>query len=228
MNGPMVSVTIANSNKLAVNYRNPYHKVIPLLLKNSLQKHIHIGDLNFLTRFLIFWALLLNRAGNDKFVYIRSSENYLELLNTFNVRFCIMSFPFGAGRTTIELMCRGIPIVMHQQSSNPEVGGADLMYPEHLSWDTPEKLVEIISNMTPTILEEHSRLGIKHVNENFSHCLYKASLKNAIDCETSAHNEKLINDKKTNQVLDEICSLSFFKSVIYFLKVIRSDISLFR
>lgn len=228
MNGPMVSVTIAKSNKLAVNYRYPYYKVIPLLLKNGLQKHIHIGNLNFLSRLLIFWALLLNRAGNNRFVYIKSSENYLELLNTFNVQFCIMSFPFGAGRTTVELMSRGIPVVMHRQSCNPDVGGADLMYSEYLYWENPEHLVKIISNLTPSILEKHSRLSIKHVDENFSHYLYRASLKNVIDSKASVHNKKFSTSKKSNQVSDEICRLSFRESVIYFLKVIRSDLSLFR
>lgn len=146
-NAPLVTCTAAGSNKLEIDYFVKYVDVVGKILRCTGGRHVHFGRLSP-------WALRriyssLNKQGIDKnaFVYKPYVQSVWRALLEYEVDLYIASFPFGGGRTIVEVMGAGIPAVVHSHCCNRLIGGVDMVYDGAFSWREERELYNHLKNI---------------------------------------------------------------------------------
>jgi hypothetical protein len=111
--GKLVTCTAAGHNKLEVPHFVSYFDLIPELLAETGGKHIHIGKLSWFARRKLQWNL--RKAGVDasNFVYVPWVPSVWKALQDYRVDLFVTSFPIVGGKTLVEVMGAGVPIVVH-------------------------------------------------------------------------------------------------------------------
>jgi hypothetical protein len=158
-NGQLVTCTAARTNKVEVPYYIRYVDVIPELLSLTRGRHIHIGKLTWLALWRIRRGLRKHGLPAGSFVYIRYVSSVWQALYQFGVDLYLASFPYGGGRTLVEVMGAGIPAVIHEHSSTRMLGGVDLAYDDVATWRTKSELFDILKTFNKESLERQSRLA---------------------------------------------------------------------
>jgi hypothetical protein len=128
--------------------------------------HIHIGDLP--TKFHEEILVSLKSQGVDpsRFVHVTWTPSLWEAFKDLKVSVYINSFPIGGGRTMIEAMGAGIPIILHQNNVSRFYGGLDIAYREAFTWRSTEEFSKILASLTPELLARHSNWARKHFEAN--------------------------------------------------------------
>ncbi|WP_163833048.1 tetratricopeptide repeat protein [Spartinivicinus ruber] len=153
----LVTCTAASHNKIEVDYFIRYEDIIPDILKVTGGQHIHIGHLTPMARNRINKNLARLGFPVGRFIYIPFVSSVWDALKRNNVNLYISSFPYGAGRTSVEVMGAGVPLVVHRHHSDRMIGGVDLVYKGALIWRYPDELFYFLNNVNSDLLKEHSR-----------------------------------------------------------------------
>jgi hypothetical protein len=157
--GGLTSATVARSNKVEIPYYVSYLELIPLVIKVTGGRHVHIGKLTP-------WAIRRMRnklrelgISQDRLIYLDWSASIWKSLQELKVDVYLASFPYGAGLTLIESLGAGIPVIMHCHMNSRVLSGLELAYPEAFNWADPEKLLDHLAALTPANLQHEGRLA---------------------------------------------------------------------
>ncbi len=155
--GRLITCTAAGPNKLEVPYAIQYVDVVPELLSITGGKHIHIGRLTLLARWRILLGMRRLGVPSNAFVYVPYVPSVWRALHTFRVDLYVSSFPYGGGRTLVEVMGAGVPSLMHEHHASRMLGGVDMAYNEAVAWRTKRELFEALRAVDSQSLERQSR-----------------------------------------------------------------------
>ena len=158
-NRPLVTCTAAGYNKVEVEYFVQYVDVVPELLKITGGRHIHIGRLSRLAQWRIGQGLRRRGIPTDAFLYIPWVPSVWRTLQTEGVDLYFASFPYGGGRTLVEVMGAGVPAILHRHTTVRMIGGFDMAYDEALTWREPRELYDKLRQVNPDFLVLQGKLA---------------------------------------------------------------------
>ena len=151
--GVINTASSGSAVKFLQDYIYQYTKLVPEILKCTQGYHVHIGVLPRKIRALL--------SQEKKFIYIPWTRSVWKTLLEYNIDAYIASFPIGGGRTAIEVMGAGIPILGHLNQQSVFLSENKLLYPGAFLWKTPEELLTVLKQLTPDILKKHACLARK-------------------------------------------------------------------
>jgi glycosyltransferase involved in cell wall biosynthesis len=159
-NGHVVTCTAAGKNKVENKHDGPYYiDVISRLLTVTKGQHIHMGKLSWVARFRIRQAIQRSGLKQSTFIYIPWVQNVWNALHEHNVDIYLSSFPITGGRTLIEAMGSGIPVVLYNNPESRLLSGVDLVYPDAFIWIEESNLLDYLQSLTPEKLLAESKLA---------------------------------------------------------------------
>lgn len=155
----LVTCTAAGFHKVEVDYFVQYVDVIPQLLRHTGGRHLHIGRLTLFAR----WRLrkLMRHLGVplESFIYVPHVHSVWRALHEYQVDLYIASFPYGGGKTMVEVMGAGVPIIIHKNIADRMIGGLDMVYDGAPAWRDPEELYQLLTLCNREFLGEQSNLA---------------------------------------------------------------------
>jgi hypothetical protein len=155
--GQLVTCSAAGHNKLEVPHFVSYFDLIPELLAKTGGKHIHIGKLSWFARRKLQWNLRKAGVDSSNFVYVPWVPSVWKALQAFQVDLFIASFPIVGGKTLVEVMGAGVPLVVHDNPVSRFLGGVDMAYPSAFCWREPEQLIEFCKSVNTAMLRSQSQ-----------------------------------------------------------------------
>ena len=167
--GNLVTCSSGRSVKFDPNfYLYDYIELIPRLLALTKGHHIHIGILSADVQARLHDKLAVAGVEHARFINVSWVSSVAQALVDYNVDLYISSFPLGGGKTTVEAMAAGIPLLMHQNYNSRFLSAVDLAYPDAWVWRSESELINIISKISLTDLERHSHLAKAHYKKYHS------------------------------------------------------------
>jgi hypothetical protein len=155
----LVTCTAAGFNKLEVEYFVQYVDVVPEILRITRGRHVHIGRLSPQARWRIRRRLRELGVPSSAFVYIPYVPSVWRSLQEHGVDLYLASFPYGAGRTLVEVMGSGIPAVLHRHCTSRMIGGLDMAYDGAWTWRDPQELYAMLRGADRQTLRQQGRLA---------------------------------------------------------------------
>lgn len=166
-NGKINTASSGYFEKFNQSYLYSYVELLPEILCYTGGNHLHIGFLPQKMLNLIQENLIKAKVSLEKFIYLPLVKSVLTTIIEHEVDLYISSFPIGGGRTAIEVMASGTPVLSHLNYRSIFLSENHYLYPQAFLWKTPEELKEIIQNLTPQTLAKHSLWSRKHYEENY-------------------------------------------------------------
>lgn len=160
-NKPLKTCSSGSLNKFNVPYACDYKRLIADIIKTTQGIHVHIGAITskYLTQ--IHKHLLEKNIDPKQFIHIPWVKSVWQTLIDQQIDLYICSFPYGGGKTAVEVMGSGTPMIVHDNYAVP-VGGGHVVYPQAYQWRKPAELLTILQNMTRDDLIRHSSLSRQH------------------------------------------------------------------
>ena len=153
----LVTCTAGSFNKVEVPYFIRYVEVVPEILRITSGRHIHIGKLTLLAIWRIRRGLIRYGIDPKSFTYVSYVPSVWRALHEFGVDVYLASFPYGGGRTLIEVMGAGVPAVIHKHCANRMLGGFDMAYDGAFIWQYPEELLSYLRSVNVASLVHQGR-----------------------------------------------------------------------
>jgi hypothetical protein len=167
--GHLITATAGGRNKIEKPYFIDYTNAIPLLLKSTNGKHIHIGSLSFYALFKIRFNLLRFNLKQDQFIYLPWVSSVWDELKSRNVDLYINSFPLGGGLSIVEAMGAGIPLAIHSHNikfyTEASLG---IAYPDVFVWKRIDDLINFCVQLTPLKLVTLSNIARSYYLDNYN------------------------------------------------------------
>ena len=155
--GEFYTCTIGGFNKIEIPYFLSYQRAIVKILKATNGYHVHIGKISPILRFKIKYLLLVNGLPQSKFIYHRWTGSVSNMLKVYKVDLYVTSFPYGGGKTTVEVMAAGVPILAHKNRFNNYIGGIDYVYKDAFLWSDESELDDFLKVFKSYDLESHKQ-----------------------------------------------------------------------
>jgi hypothetical protein len=168
--GYLITATAGGRNKIEKSYFIDYTNAIPLLLKSTNGKHIHMGALSYYALFKIKFNLLRFNLKQDQFIYLRWVPSVWDELKSRNVDLYVNSFPLGGGLSIVEAMGAGIPLAIHSHNNIKfyTEGSLGIAYPDVFSWKRLDELINFCLQLTPLKLIMLSNIARSYYLENYN------------------------------------------------------------
>lgn len=163
---PLTTATAAGFNKVEIPYCVSYLDTIPLVLKVTGGKHIHIGRLTPWGRWRVYRQMRKHGVPKDRFIYFKWVPSVWKALQEHKVDLYLASFPYGAGLTLIEAMGAGVAVIVHNHMYSRVLSSLELAYPEAYCWSDPDELLAHLSALQPERLERERQLA-RHQYETY-------------------------------------------------------------
>jgi glycosyltransferase involved in cell wall biosynthesis len=231
MDDPLITATVARSNKLAVESQFPYYKVIPMMLKATDNVHVHVGRLSITYRARIRMNLLIRRVQRNRFIYIPEVPSVGQALINRGVDVYLAPFPYGAGLTMIEVMASGIPVIIPSYQNSRLLSSEDIAYPQGFRWSNPCQLIEHLTKVTRASLQNEGVIARRWYCKMYSEAMHAF----LIDNKTSSAPEKMVDCDDlssstdfTVQLFEELRSRNFFRFKViclHFLKTLYHQLA---
>ena len=155
--GALVTCTAAGANKLEVPYFVQYADLLPRILAATGGRHVHIGKLTRLALARIRRGLRREGVPEQAFTCLPYVPSVWQALHEHAVDLYVASFPYGGGRTLIEVMGAGVPAVVHSHVRSRMLGGFDMAYPGAFVWRMPDDLLLHLQGLDRAGLREEGR-----------------------------------------------------------------------
>lgn len=183
--GVLRTCTAGGYNKVEAPYHIRYDDLVPSLLKASQGTHLHIGRLTPWMRLRLRYNLRKLGIAQSRLQFIPYVPSVWQALQQHQIDMYIASFPQGAGRTLIEAMGAGIPVVVHNHGTSRMFGGADMAYEDVFSWSEPHELYHMVNTMEVETLTAHAHKARKRY-ETYHHesLLHDALQHPSVTCES--------------------------------------------
>ncbi|MAZ69718.1 MULTISPECIES: hypothetical protein [Porticoccus] len=173
----LVTCTAAGKNKVEIKHADiSYIDFIPKLLSSSKGRHIHIGKLSWFARCRIRRSIQRLGLKQSAFVYIPWVQSVWDTLHEQKVDIYISSFPITGGRTLIEAMGSGTPVVLYNNPKSRLLSGIDLVYPAAFIWSTESNLLDYLQSLTAVKLLTESKLARGHFLRHYRDELLEEAL----------------------------------------------------
>lgn len=160
-NQPLKTCSSGSLNKFNVPYAYDYKHLIADIIKTTQGTHVHIGAITPKYLKQIQQHLLDKNIEPKRFVHIPWVKSVWQTLSDQQIDLYICSFPYGGGKTAVEVMGSGTPMIVHDNYAVP-LGGAHVVYPQAYQWRKPVELLTILQNITHDDLIKHSLLSRQH------------------------------------------------------------------
>lgn len=157
--GGLVTCTAGGFNKLEVPYFVHYTDMVPAILQATGGRHIHFGRLTSFALRRIYRGLGKYGIAPEAFVYVPYVPTVWRALHEYAVDLYVASFPYGGGRTLVEVMGAGVPAVLHSHCANRMLGGVDMAYEGAFIWRAPEELLGHLRAVDRTALEQEGQVA---------------------------------------------------------------------
>lgn len=154
---PLVTCTAGGANKLEVPYFVQYADLLPRILAVTGGRHVHIGRLTKLALARIRRGLEREGVPAQAFTCLPYVPSVWRALQEHAVDLYIASFPYGGGRTLIEVMGAGVPAVVHSHVRSRMLGGFDMAYPAAFVWRMPHELLSHLRDIDRGGLRDEGR-----------------------------------------------------------------------
>lgn len=158
-NSGLVTCTAGGFNKVEVDYFIRYVDVVPQILQVTGGRHIHIGRLTPLALWRLRKGLRKLGIAPDSFVYIPYVPSVWRALHEYGVDVYVASFPYGGGRTLVEVMGAGVPVAIHSHCTSRMFGGLDMAYEGALVWREPAELYTFLRSADRSSLDHQGQLA---------------------------------------------------------------------
>lgn len=159
-------------------YIYSYIELLPEIMKITNGNHLHIGFLPSKMLRAIKKNLSKSQISAEKFIYLPIVKSVLNTILDHKIDLYVTSFPIGGGRTAIEVMASGTPILCHLNYRSIFLSENHYLYPEAFLWKTPVELKSILQSLNSKLLIEHSKLSRNHYLKNFTPEKLKTSIQN--------------------------------------------------
>lgn len=161
--GALTSCSCGRMSKFeSGSYAVRYERAVACILKASRGYHVHIGDLSdaFLQR--IHEELDAENVSHDRFIHIPWVASLSRALIENAVDVYVSSFPLGGGKSLIEAMSVGVPVVTHESYRSRYHAGSDLAYPDSFTWSQYEELGQLFKQWDEPLLKRHAASALQH------------------------------------------------------------------
>jgi hypothetical protein len=155
----LITCTVGSFNKLEVPYFVQYTDMVPAILQATGGRHIHFGRLTPIALWRIYRGLNKLGIAQKAFVYVPYVPSVWRALHEYAVDLYVASFPYGGGRTLVEVMGAGVPAVLHSNCANRMLSGVDMAYKGAFVWRYPEELLAYLRHVDRAALKREGRLA---------------------------------------------------------------------
>jgi len=145
-----------------VPYLFRYEDVVPLMLRASKGRHVHIGNLPDAMLDRIRDNISAASIPDDRFVYLPFVANLWRALLEHKVDVYVGSFPLGGGRATVEAMGAGLPLIIHSNYRSHFLSVEFEVYEGAMIWREPDQLAGFLSDLSPDKLADHAGRSRRH------------------------------------------------------------------
>lgn len=157
-----LSTCTSGDYKFDLPYSFHFSRVVPVLLEKTGGTHHHIGPLSAETVNATRQRLDELGLAQDRFqVHSRCPSLWRKLVE-LGVDIYLDSFPLAGCKSVIEAISAGIPVVVHENYTNPLFSGGDIAYPEAFCWRHPDELVAFLPAVDAAWLTQQSACARRH------------------------------------------------------------------
>lgn len=149
-------------------YAIRYERAVACILEASRGYHVHIGELSDAFLQKIHEELDAENVNHDRFIHIPWVASLSQALIENAVDVYVSSFPLGGGKSLIEAMSIGVPVVTHESYRSRYHAGSDLAYPESFTWSQYEELGRIFKQWDQPLLKQHAASALQHFERYYS------------------------------------------------------------
>lgn len=149
-------------------YRFQYLDLVGLILHSTGGHHLHVGQLRDDQLQRIEAGLDKHGIDRARFEHIPWVPSVSQALVSRGVDLYLTSFPYGGGKSQVEVMASAIPTLIHANYRSNVLCGIDLGYPGVLTWHNESDLERVLRSMTQEKLLAHSALARAHFERHHS------------------------------------------------------------
>lgn len=148
--------------KFDLPYAFHFSRVIPALIEKTGGTHHHIGPLSSDT--VTCTRQRLDELGitQERLKVHSRCPSLWRRLFELEIDVYLDSFPLAGCKSVIEAMGAGIPVVVHENYTNPLFSGGDVAYPEAFCWRHPDDLVSFFSTVDAVWFAQQSAHARRH------------------------------------------------------------------
>jgi hypothetical protein len=216
--GYLITATAGGRNKIEKPYFIDYTNAIPMLLKSTKGKHIHIGALSVWALLKLRFNLLRSNLRQDQLIYLPWVPSVWDELKSRNVDLYLNSFPFGGGLSIVEAMGAGIPLAIHSHNNIKfyTKGSLGIAYPDVFAWKRLEDLINFCAQLTPTKLMKLSNVARSYYLKNYN----SESLRGKVIQERHSLKKIKINEslKKEELLFTRYLQRGIFEKILFSLR----------
>lgn len=205
--GKLHTASSGSLKKFSSPYVYSYAQLVPEILKATGGKHTHIGPLDQRTLAIIKEGMRKLDIAVEQFQHIEFTKSLWRTLIQNNVDMFVTSFPIGGGRTAIEVMGSGTPVIGHVNAQSDFLSEGALLPPNTPTWRTPNELMQILATMTPALLSTAAIQSRAHYESYYREDNLQRQIKNHFDtCTTPVLHQTTKPDLHNDELLIQISS----------------------
>lgn len=179
--GPVTATSGREAKFDASGYLYDYYELLPRMLQATGGRHVHIGPLSEAALHRMYDRLATAGVDPARVRHLPWVPSLAAALVEQQVDLYLPSFPLGGGKSLLEAMSVGLPMLMHENYHDRLLSGVDLGYPEAWVWRTDSELLAALGRLTRADLERHGRAARAHFESHHHPRVLAAALASGKD-----------------------------------------------
>jgi hypothetical protein len=188
-------------------YQYQYLDLVGLILASTNGRHVHIGPLSPEHLARIHGSLKRHHVDVGHFVHIPWVASVSQALLENGVDVYMTSFPYGGGKSQVEAMATGIPVLIHRNYRSQFLSGIDMGYPNVMSWSDELELQSTLQGLTPAFLKSHSLHARHHFERHHAEDRLIEAIASSSTDESTVNPLAVVHDDGLQAFLDEEAEL---------------------
>ena len=149
-------------------YQHQYLDLVGFILHCTGGRHVHVGQLRDEQIRRVQAGLARYNIDSDRFEHVPWVPSVSQALTARHVDLFLTSFPYGGGKSQVEVMASAIPTLIHANYRSKVLCGIDLGYPGVMTWRDEQELEQVLRSLSPELLQQQSALAKRHFDQH--HC----------------------------------------------------------